>query len=52
MINDELQQPEGFYIVLVLSQLVIPTPEINQSSEDGSGYWSSLVSLSLWLVVV
>ena len=32
VINDDLQQPQGVYIVLVCLQLVIPTPDINQSS--------------------
>ena len=38
-------------LVLVWSQLAVPTPKINQSSWDPSGYSSGLVSLSLRLVV-
>ena len=38
--------------MLVSSQLLITASEINQSSLGGSGYWSSLIGLSLQLVVV
>ena len=37
MINNELQQPEWICTVLALSQLSIPTQEINQSSRGGFG---------------
>ena len=41
----------GVYMELLSSLLVIMTPEIDLSSRDGSGYYSSLDGLSLWLIV-
>ena len=49
VINDELEQPEGFCVAFI--RLAISTPEINQSSKGGLGHCSIIVSLSLLLVV-
>ena len=48
--NDVFRQPVRIYLVLIRSQLWIPTPGFNQSSWGESGKYSSRVNLSVWLV--